>query len=263
MNGSLTREFQFHRGVKQGDPLSPLLFILIMESLHILVQRVVDRGMFRGISMGLSLHFSHLLDADDAVFMGILVANVIVDRAAAQIDCATLEALLSYLVLKINASKVVLRFDAHLSYVIVQSSHEGSLENGIYSLSFFSMMLIKKWVWCFRTQGSSLWARVIEGIHGEDGKLGKNVNHNHPFIWLDIVREMKQLKNHDTNLIGFIHKKMGNGADASFWEDVWRGIEQLQFLEFLASIEGVALIDMRDMWVWSLEGSREFSVAYV
>ncbi|GJW83697.1 hypothetical protein Tco_0156842 [Tanacetum coccineum] len=80
-----------------------------------------------------------------------------------------------------------------------------------------------KWAWCFCTQRSSLWAWVIKGIHGEDGKLGKNVKHSHPSIWLDTVREMKQLKNYGTNLIGFIHKKMGNGADTSFWEDMWRG----------------------------------------
>ncbi|GJY01772.1 hypothetical protein Tco_0359924, partial [Tanacetum coccineum] len=56
--------------------------------------------------------------------------------------------------------------------------------------------LLFKWVWRFRTQRSSLWARVIKEIHGEDGKLGKNVKHSHPSIWLDIVREMEQLKNH-------------------------------------------------------------------
>ncbi|GJY31620.1 RNA-directed DNA polymerase, eukaryota, reverse transcriptase zinc-binding domain protein [Tanacetum coccineum] len=52
VNGSPTREFQFHKGLKQGDPLSPFLFILIMESRHILVQRVVDAGMFRGAKVG-------------------------------------------------------------------------------------------------------------------------------------------------------------------------------------------------------------------
>ncbi|GKA10930.1 RNA-directed DNA polymerase, eukaryota, reverse transcriptase zinc-binding domain protein [Tanacetum coccineum] len=42
-------------------------------------------------------------------------------------------------------------------------------------------------------------------------------------LWLDIVREVKQFKNRGTDLIGFIHKKMGNGANTSFWEDTWRG----------------------------------------
>ncbi|GKF21633.1 hypothetical protein Tco_0070271, partial [Tanacetum coccineum] len=111
------------------------------------------------------------------------------------------------------------------------------------------------WVWRFRTQGSSLWARVIKGIHSEDGKLGKNVNHSHPYIWLDIVREMEQLKNQ----VKISHKNVGY----SLRRIPMGGIEQVQFLESLASMEGIALVDMRDRWVWSLEGSREFSVASV
>ncbi|GJT61458.1 RNA-directed DNA polymerase, eukaryota [Tanacetum coccineum] len=70
INGSPTEEFQFYKGLKQGDSLSPLLFILIMESLHLSFQRVVDNGMFNGIKLSSSLSISHLFYADDAVFMG-------------------------------------------------------------------------------------------------------------------------------------------------------------------------------------------------
>ncbi|GKF29116.1 RNA-directed DNA polymerase, eukaryota, partial [Tanacetum coccineum] len=51
VNGSPTEEFQFYKGLKQGDLLSSFLFILVMESLHISFQRVVDVGMFTGIKL--------------------------------------------------------------------------------------------------------------------------------------------------------------------------------------------------------------------
>ena len=70
INGSPTEEFQFYKGLKQGDPLSPFLFILLMESLHLSFQRVVDAGMFKGIHLSTSLNISHMFFADDAVFIG-------------------------------------------------------------------------------------------------------------------------------------------------------------------------------------------------
>nr|GEV35876.1 RNA-directed DNA polymerase, eukaryota [Tanacetum cinerariifolium] len=49
VNGSPSDEFQIHRGLKQGDPLSPFLFILVMESLHLSVRKAVEEGVFKGI----------------------------------------------------------------------------------------------------------------------------------------------------------------------------------------------------------------------
>ncbi|GKA35226.1 RNA-directed DNA polymerase, eukaryota [Tanacetum coccineum] len=69
VNGSLTSEFHFHRGLKHGDPLAPYLFILIMESLHLSFSRVIDAGIFNGIRIDSSLMLSHLFYADDAVFI--------------------------------------------------------------------------------------------------------------------------------------------------------------------------------------------------
>ncbi|GJV15330.1 RNA-directed DNA polymerase, eukaryota, reverse transcriptase zinc-binding domain protein [Tanacetum coccineum] len=71
VNGSPTKEFDFGRGLKQGDPLSSFLFILVMESLHLSFSRVVKARMFQGISIGDgSVNLSHLFYADDAVFVG-------------------------------------------------------------------------------------------------------------------------------------------------------------------------------------------------
>ncbi|GKB29202.1 RNA-directed DNA polymerase, eukaryota [Tanacetum coccineum] len=70
VNGSTTEEFQFYKGLKQGDPLSPFLFILVMESLHLSFKRVEDAGMFNGIKINSSMTLSHMFYADDAIFMG-------------------------------------------------------------------------------------------------------------------------------------------------------------------------------------------------
>ncbi|GJU38156.1 RNA-directed DNA polymerase, eukaryota [Tanacetum coccineum] len=70
VNGSPTKEFKFHRGLKQGDPLAPYLFIIIMESLHLSFSRVIEAGIFTGIKIDSSMTLSHLFYADDAVFIG-------------------------------------------------------------------------------------------------------------------------------------------------------------------------------------------------
>ncbi|GKD53611.1 RNA-directed DNA polymerase, eukaryota, partial [Tanacetum coccineum] len=70
VNGSPTSEFQFHRGLKQGDPLAPFLFILIMESLHLSFNRAVEAGIFTGLRIDDALTISHLFYADDAIFIG-------------------------------------------------------------------------------------------------------------------------------------------------------------------------------------------------
>ncbi|GJW36817.1 RNA-directed DNA polymerase, eukaryota [Tanacetum coccineum] len=70
VNGSPTSEFQVQCGLKQGDPLAPYLFILVMESLHLSFSRVIEAGMFKGLLVDNSVMISHLFYADDAVFVG-------------------------------------------------------------------------------------------------------------------------------------------------------------------------------------------------
>ncbi|GJU95642.1 RNA-directed DNA polymerase, eukaryota [Tanacetum coccineum] len=72
VNGLPTDEFFFHRGLRQRDPLSPFLFILVMESLHVSFQQLIDRRLFTPIVVGKDnvVPISHLLYVDDVMFIG-------------------------------------------------------------------------------------------------------------------------------------------------------------------------------------------------
>ncbi|GJV52821.1 RNA-directed DNA polymerase, eukaryota, reverse transcriptase zinc-binding domain protein [Tanacetum coccineum] len=327
INGSPTAEFQFHKGLKQGDPLSPFLFILIMESLHLSFQRVVDARMFKGITLSSSLMLSHMFYADDVIFvgqwcddnintlvqvlecffhasglhinmnksklMGVLVDDEKVKQAASKLGCLILKPPFSYLGSKVGGSmhriqawnEVVDRVYARLSkwkmktlsiggrltllksvlgsmpiyhmsifrvpmsvlrrlesirshffnghdpnskrtsWVkwknVLASKEKGGL--GVSSLYALNRGLMFKWVWRFFTQNTSLWSRVIKAIHGEDGKVGKQVKSAFPSYWMDIVHEINVLKNQGINLLNCMQMKLGNGDKTAFWEDIWIG----------------------------------------
>ncbi|MDV3153228.1 MAG: reverse transcriptase domain-containing protein, partial [Candidatus Phytoplasma australasiaticum] len=71
VNGSPTFEFSCEKGIWQGDPISPFLFIIMMEAFSCLMSKASQLGMFDGVVLpngGPVL--SHLLYADDAMLMG-------------------------------------------------------------------------------------------------------------------------------------------------------------------------------------------------
>jgi len=72
VNGSPTEEFSLHRGLRQGDPLSPFLFLLAVEGLHSLMKAMIDNHLFSGYSVGVdsSVVVSHLQFADDTLLIG-------------------------------------------------------------------------------------------------------------------------------------------------------------------------------------------------
>ncbi|KAB2614065.1 hypothetical protein D8674_036381 [Pyrus ussuriensis x Pyrus communis] len=68
LNGQAGESFAPSRGLRQGDPLSPYLFILVGEVLSKLIQSAVDQGRLEGVKIGGSGPvISHLFFADDTL----------------------------------------------------------------------------------------------------------------------------------------------------------------------------------------------------
>jgi hypothetical protein len=71
VNGSPSGFFGSSRGLRQGDPLSPLLFLLFMEVLSQLLRRTEEVGLICGFKAGSAtvsgLSISHLLFTDDTI----------------------------------------------------------------------------------------------------------------------------------------------------------------------------------------------------
>nr|GEV49574.1 arginine repressor C-terminal-like domain-containing protein [Tanacetum cinerariifolium] len=51
MNGSPSREFKMERGLRQGDPLSPFLFLIAVEALQVLTLDACNKGVYKGLSL--------------------------------------------------------------------------------------------------------------------------------------------------------------------------------------------------------------------
>ncbi|GLU11861.1 hypothetical protein SLE2022_285810 [Rubroshorea leprosula] len=71
VNGDKTESFLPTRGIRQGDPLSPYLFIICMESLSLKISADMEVGHWKGSKAGRrGPLFSHLFFADDIIFIG-------------------------------------------------------------------------------------------------------------------------------------------------------------------------------------------------
>lgn len=64
INGKPTGRIK-SRGIRQGDPISPFIFVLAMDYLSRLLHHLENRGAIQGVLLNNSCSISHLLFADD------------------------------------------------------------------------------------------------------------------------------------------------------------------------------------------------------
>ena len=69
INGVASSFFRSGRRLRQGCPLAPLLFLVVVEGLSRALLSAKNNGVFRGISFGNNISLTHVLFVDDIVMI--------------------------------------------------------------------------------------------------------------------------------------------------------------------------------------------------
>ncbi|GJT34327.1 RNA-directed DNA polymerase, eukaryota [Tanacetum coccineum] len=321
INGSPTEEFQFFKGLKQGDPLSPFLFILVMECLHISFQKVVDAGTKVGGNMSRTEAWNEVIDKVRSrlskwkmntlsiggrltLLKSVLGSIPIFHMSIFRVPLGVLQKLESIRRNFFNGHEYDSRKASWVKWShVLADKDKGGL--GVSSLFAINRGLMIKWLWKFYDQKHSFWSKIITAIHGKDGNVDLVRNTRINSCWISILKEVKELRKIGVNVSEWIRLKLGNGESTSFWYDNWSGsgaakdtfprlfalenhkeisvrsklddssldssfrrtarggIEQVQFDALVNLVILITVTPKIDRWVWSLEGSGEFSVASI
>nr|GFA30585.1 RNA-directed DNA polymerase, eukaryota [Tanacetum cinerariifolium] len=144
---------------------------------------------------------------------------------------------------------------------------------------------------CF-FHASCLKINLCKTIHGVNGNVNSSRGKASGSCWLAIVDEVRALHKKGVYVFDFMNLKLGNGEMVKFWLDRWfeggilkdlfprmfalenmkelillgavlGGIEHTQFSRLVELVQSISLMPINDRWVWNLESSGEFSVAYI
>uniref|UniRef100_A0A2N9F4W2 Reverse transcriptase domain-containing protein n=1 Tax=Fagus sylvatica TaxID=28930 RepID=A0A2N9F4W2_FAGSY len=292
VNGSPTGFFDNSRGLRQGDPLSPLLFLVIMEVLSRMLHRTEEGGFIRGFCAGRT---------DEAV-TGLRVnmnksemvqVGTVPDfpRLAALLSCKIGTLPMNYLGMPLGAlHKALSMWDPILekierrlagwkklylskggrltllkstlssmpTYFMSLFPIPGGL--GIRPLHLFNQALLSKWLWRFGREDTCLWKRVLVAKYGLEGG-GWITNHSYAShgcsVWKSIRMGWADFWRHT----GF---KVGLGTKVLLWYDKWCtdvSLKELYPTLYACSNNKDAFI--ASVYVTSGEGrSREWSVTF-
>nr|GEW94630.1 RNA-directed DNA polymerase, eukaryota [Tanacetum cinerariifolium] len=225
INGSPSNEFYLHYGLKQGDPLAPYLFILIMESLHLSIRCSVDNGLFKGIQLPGSVIISHLFYADDAMFIGewVGVPYHVVQQASSSIGCSIMQNQFRYL--GVTVGDRMTRIKAWENIIVKLRSR------------------------------LSKWKVKILSVGGRLALL-KSVLGASPIYSMSIFKVPRGM----LNTMEAIRNKLNSQVSQSFRREPRGGIELQQLSDLVSLLDSATLNNYKDQWYCELSGDGEFRV---
>ncbi|XP_020243282.1 uncharacterized protein LOC109821509 [Asparagus officinalis] len=259
LNGSSSGFFKSNRGIRQGDPLSPYIFVLVMEFWSVSMELATLIGKIQNIKKNKDLQVSHLLFADDMLvfcrankrsFQGI---NILLDSLANNTGLninrskRRLELIKSilfsttaywYSVYKLPQSTIQSLEAIFANFLWKGSIHainwkevcrpksEGGF--GLRKLEDLCSAAALKMLWRI-LNNSSLWSNWMNARYTR----GKNL-WDAPVNTLD-SGTWKHLTSLKSTALSCVRKTIGNGETTSLWFDPW--IQEGRIIDILHNVD--------------------------
>ncbi|GJY39956.1 reverse transcriptase domain, reverse transcriptase zinc-binding domain protein [Tanacetum coccineum] len=243
VNGSPTKEFFMERVVRQGDPLSPFLFIIAAEGLNALLKEVMDNDILEEVA-GLKINLRK------SKLYGVGVESNDLNRVARYMRCGIGEFPFLYLGLPIGVNMrrvstwndVIDRFKSRLSEWKAKAMYFSGRLTLVRSV-LGSLPLV---------ESDALWCKVIKSIYGSDGVFeGSHVRYGG--VWADIIRNGHELDELDRGFVNHFCKED--------WSRPPRGRSARKFEALEELLLNVNISHSRkDRWKWNVDDKGLFSV---
>ncbi|RVX11797.1 E3 ubiquitin-protein ligase UPL7 [Vitis vinifera] len=233
VNGVPAGFFPSTRGLRQGDPLSPYLFVMGMEILDVLIRRAVEGGYLTGCNIRggsrSSLNISHLFFADGTIvfceankeqvshlswilFWFEAASGLRINLAKSEIiPVGEVEEILEMAVELGCKGKVhLVKWD-----VVCTEKFNGGL--GLRRIATLNRALLGKWIWRFACEKDNLWKQVISMKYEQEeyGWRAKKASGAAGVgVWKEIMKESEWCWENLAFLVG-------KGSKIKFWKDSW------------------------------------------
>uniref|UniRef100_A0A2N9FDH1 Reverse transcriptase domain-containing protein n=1 Tax=Fagus sylvatica TaxID=28930 RepID=A0A2N9FDH1_FAGSY len=257
--------FGSSQGIRQGDPLSPLLFLLVMEVLSRMLRRTEEAGLIRGfkasnvVEDGLSV--SHLLFADDTIvfcdaeleqLLHLRMVLLCFEAVTGSLCCRIGSLPMSYLGLPLGASfkassvwnpileKIERRLAGWKKLYLSKGGRITLLKSTLASLPtyYLSLFTIPKHVAARieKLQRNFLW-----------GGLGDEFKH-HLLSWDTVCSPLAQVAEYGLDCGGWMTKIPKGTHGCSLWKGIFSGWDSFhQQVELVAGL-GNRIRFWHDIW---------------
>ncbi|RVW97660.1 Exocyst complex component SEC8 [Vitis vinifera] len=216
VNGVPAGFFSNTKGLRQGDPLSPYLFVLGMEVLSALLRRPADGGFISGSRKDNLTFLSWTLawfEATSGLRINLAKSELIPVGEVEEIEEMAME--LGCRVGSLPTVYLGLPLGAYHKTLSMWDGEKGGL--GLRKIILLNKALLGKWVWRFAIEKDNLWKKVLLVKYGHEG-FGWRTNEVRGTygvgVWKEILKEACWCWDN-------FQFKVGKGTKIKFWTDHW------------------------------------------